>query len=392
MTTSTSSLKSGNNKEFNKQNIPELRFPGFKDEWKKRKLIEIGEVQDGSHETPQYYETGIPFIRLQNIERNKFIYEDIKYISQEKAEQLKRHSYQPGDIVFNKLGNPIGKTAIVPKDIEPGIMVSDVVKIRPNSKINYNFVMEFLNSPRTEKQIKIEMTGSTRKRLNLGQVKNLRIIIPCREEQDKLADFMNLLNKKIELMEKNYHTLDEYSTYTRHILFEDISKNYLFYNFEDIFKSVSTKQHQIKKSEIKNEGKIPVIDQGKKLIAGYSNDEKYILKNKGIILFGDHTTIIKFIDYDFIVGADGVKLLMPCNNKNNIKFLYYALKEYNISAEGYKRHFSILKQIELPIPSIDIQNKIEKLLSNLDMKKFLLQNEIDRTKEFKKSLLSKMFC
>src|SRR5215203_2749077 len=75
-----------------------------------------------------YKPHGVPIIRLQNIERNKFINENIRYISQEKANELKYHSYRQNDIVLAKLGDPIGKTCIIPDHIKGGIVVADVVR------------------------------------------------------------------------------------------------------------------------------------------------------------------------------------------------------------------------------------------------------------------------
>ena len=177
---------------------------------------------------------------MQNIERNKFIYEDIRYISPEKAKQLDRHSFCPGDILFNKLGNPIGKTTIAPNDIGKGIMVSDVVKIRPRNDFNYNFVVEYLNSPTTERKIEIEMTGSTRKRLNLGQVKNLKIIYPKKDEQNKISNFLEKLNKKIVLLENKHRCYQDFKKYlmqqifAQKLRFASFNNEWKDYKFKDL--------------------------------------------------------------------------------------------------------------------------------------------------------------
>lgn len=140
---------------------------------------------------------------MQNIERNKFIKKDIKFVSDKKANELKHHSFIPGDIVFSKLGNPIGKTCRVPFNIHEGIVVADVVRIRPSTEcINYDFLVEVLNSEYIEKQIKKNRIGSTRTRLNLTQVKDLEFSVPCLNEQNKIALFLKNLNRKIELLEK----------------------------------------------------------------------------------------------------------------------------------------------------------------------------------------------
>ena len=72
---------------------------------------------------------------------------------------------------------------------------------------------------------------------------------------------------------------------------------------EDVLSSISTNSYQIKTSDILDKGGYKVVDQGKKEIAGYTNQKDKLLINNGVIVYGDHTTIVKFIDH-FVVGAE----------------------------------------------------------------------------------------
>ena len=153
-----------------------------------------------------YKPDGVPIIRLQNIERNQFIDKDIKYISPEKAEELKYHSYQPGDIVLAKLGDPIGKTCIVPSFMKAGVVVADVVRIRPSPKKAITlFVVYVLNSSVCFDQLRRETIGSTRPRVNISQVRNLKIPLSPLDEQQKIAEILSTADKKLEL-ERNEKT------------------------------------------------------------------------------------------------------------------------------------------------------------------------------------------
>ena len=91
----------------------------------------------------------------------------------------------------------------------------------------------------------------------------------------------------------------------------------------------------------------------------------------------------------FIVGGDGVKLLTTETN-NNLHYLFYALCQYNIQPEGYKRHFSIVKHLDIPIPSLEKQQVIAKTLATLDMKiqkeSCLLENLLMQKKAIIKNL------
>jgi type I restriction enzyme S subunit len=74
-----------------------------------------------------YVAAGVPIIRLQNIDRNRFLEKNIRFVTQAKANELARHSFKTGDIVITKLGNPVGKACVVPRSIPEGVIVADVV-------------------------------------------------------------------------------------------------------------------------------------------------------------------------------------------------------------------------------------------------------------------------
>ena len=158
----------------------------------------------------------------------------------------------------------------------------------------------------------------------------------------------------------------------------------------DVFNSLPTKKYQIKSKDIKEKGKFIVVDQGKEEIAGYFDDKTKLFNDLPIIIYGDHTTIVKFKDEPFIVGADGVKLLNSKINAN-LKYLYYALLNVNIKPEGYKRHFSILKKVKVPISNINEQTKIANFLSLVDKKIELMERKQNGLINYKKGLMQQVF-
>lgn len=122
---------------------------------------------------------------------------------------------------------------------------------------------------------------------------------------------------------------------------------------------------KLKSSQYFDNGQFPVIDQGDKFISGYVNDEKLLYKGGlPVIIFGDHTRNIKFIDFPFAAGADGTKILKPLGIYNP-KFYHYYLKSLQVPNLGYSRHFSILKEIEFPLPPLTEQNRIVAKLDSL---------------------------
>ena len=120
---------------------------------------------------------------------------------------------------------------------------------------------------------------------------------------------------------------------------------------------VSDKGKKVQTKDIVETGEFPVVDQGKVLIRGYHNDASKVIRVKApIVLFGDHTREVKLIDFDFVVGADGVKLLQPVSL--HAPYYFLALRWLPLESRGYGRHFKLLKESFIPLPPLAEQHRI----------------------------------
>lgn len=165
------------------------------------------------------------------------------------------------------------------------------------------------------------------------------------------------------------------------------------YHFEKtLIKNLVSRSNQIPKSEIKETGKYPVIDQGKSFIAGYSDQfNKLIVTDITYIIFGDHTRCFKYVDFPFIVGADGTKVLSPNTKLFDPKFYYFFLLNLHIPNKGYNRHFKLLKEKIILQPPLLEQRKIAYVLSTIQKAIEKQQQIIETTTELKKALMQKLF-
>lgn len=151
------------------------------------------------------------------------------------------------------------------------------------------------------------------------------------------------------------------------------------------------KAKQVKTSEYSSGTKYPIISQEDKLISGYYDDESYVFHiDSPVVIFGDHTRVLKYVDFDFVVGADGVKIISPQKDLN-AKFLLYYLQWYKIPNLGYSRHYKLLKEINIPLPPKSTQLAI---VSELDKINELIRLKKEQLKDFDnlaQSLFYEMF-
>lgn len=137
----------------------------------------------------EYVNEGIPIARLQNIDRNQFVAKNTKYVTREKAEELARHTFMPGDILITKLGDPLGKACLAPANIEKGVLVADVVRARiTHSWVDRRFLCYQINADNIAEQFKEQTKGTTRPRVNLTKIRTLKARLCPLPEQIRIVE------------------------------------------------------------------------------------------------------------------------------------------------------------------------------------------------------------
>ena len=356
-----------------------MRFSGFDDEWQSCRFDELFDFQVAGDMKKELF--------------NEEFIDEYKYPLYANALEnegllgyYKEYKYNPNSITVTARGNIGHATARKNKFNAVGRLII----LTPKEDLNIEFFTEYINN---NVKIYIESTGVPQ--LTAPSLKINKLHYPTLNEQNKISNLLIMLNNKIELLGQKHQLYQYFKKYLMQQIFTqklrfNFTDDWNYMNFSEIFKSVSTKKYQIKSADILDKGDFEVIDQGQDEIAGYFNDKTKLCQELPIIIYGDHTTFVKFRDKLFIVGADGVKLLIPKFNANP-KYLFYALEHFNIKPEGYKRHFSIIKKIKLPIPTLEEQNEISEIFNYIDIKLKYTKIQLQETEEFKKGLLQQMF-
>jgi type I restriction enzyme S subunit len=119
-------------------------------------------------------------------------------------------------------------------------------------------------------------------------------------------------------------------------------------------------------SEFLPTGRYAIVDQGKELVAGYTDDESRLCRAQlPVIVFGDHTRCFKYVDFPFCMGADGVKVLRP-KIDGDVKYLYHYLRQLRLTEGGYDRHFKYLRRSSIVLPPLPEQRRIAELLDRAE--------------------------
>lgn len=168
--------------------------------------------------------------------------------------------------------------------------------------------------------------------------------------------------------------------------------------FTEVVSDITSKFNKIKASAYKAVGQYKIIDQGKEAIAGYTDDENLVnAELSPVILFGDHTRVIKYEDSPIALGADGAKALKVNSRLANTLYVYHFLRSVKLKEAGYSRHFKFLKKIKIPIPqrngepNLDDQIRIAHLLSKVEVLSAQRKQYLQQLDGLLKSVFLEMF-
>ncbi|MGV0938927.1 MULTISPECIES: restriction endonuclease subunit S [unclassified Empedobacter] len=324
--------------------------------------------------------------------------------------------FRNGDTVVAKITPCLenGKTAYVDilDDDELAFGSSEFIVLRENEYSDKKFIYYLARSPWFRERAISCMEGTSgRKRVNEGALKRQEILVPStKKEQQKIAAVLSALDDKIEVnnkinaeLEAMAKTLYDYwfvqfefpITNESHpeLVSGSHPKGYkssggkMVYNstlkreipegwevkFVDDLLRKNESNLKLNAKEYSSEGKFPIVDQSTDFIAGFSDKVDYkidISVDFPAIVFGDHTRILKLINFDFIRGADGTQVLFSNNERLPQILFYHSLLKIDLSNYGYARHFKFLKDSMIILPHLDLANKFERK-ANIFYKKIL---------------------
>ena len=180
-------------------NVPNLRFSEFSGEWKKYLLKSITNIYDGTHQTPKYTKSGVPFMSVEDVTQKSS--KEQKYISEQDFQNDFRNPPQKGDILMTRIGD-IGTPCIVPTNEALGYYVS-LALIRPLEKLQSCFLNYAIQSNSFKRELyKRTIHVAFPQKINKEDIGKCKLDVPSIEEQSRIGDLLSLIDERIETQRK----------------------------------------------------------------------------------------------------------------------------------------------------------------------------------------------
>jgi len=357
--------------------------------WPTVSLEEISEsIVYGLNASATIDEHGPRFLRITDIHESSVDWNAVPSCECTEKE-LEKFRLSSGDIVFARTGATTGKSYLIRNCPTDSVFASYLIRVRLNQKANPEFISHFFKSPIYWAQVRSTAVGAAQPGINATKLKKMRIPLPPINEQKRIA---TILDKASEISQNTEQAFEKREGLKNSVFIELFgdplnTSQWQKVSFLDGVQDVTRSQSKIPQKEFLESGVLPIIDQGRQNIGGWTNDPSLVctvpLPN---IIFGDHTGVLKFLDFPYALGADGVKVLIPKDLNFEPFFLYHLLRFLPLPDVGYSRHYKFLKQFMLICPPIQLQRKFERIVNSINQ----IPESAGLAKENAQSILQEM--
>lgn len=382
-------------------NVPKLRFKEFIDDWKSDKISNLTTYVDYRGKTPVKTATGIFLITAKNVKKGYIDYNCSKEYVEASQYNAIMHRGLPkvGDVLVTTEA-PCGNVAQI--DNANVALAQRIIKYRGNDLINNDFLKYELLSDYFQTELKRVASGGTVYGVKGSTLHQMSVNYCSKEEQTKIAQFLSLLDKKIELQTKKIEALKLFKSYT---------KSEIFKNGNHVCKLGAILNKWNKKNKdgainyvesISNKaGFIPQSEQFEDRNVASKNLRNYYVIKKGVFGYNPSRLNVGSLALKENDSISVVSPLYECfTTTQNNAYLFewfnsdYFKKETSSRFEGGVRNtlnFNNLCDIPINLPDIETQNKYAKYFNKLNFKISLEEQKLSKLLKYKKALLQDMF-
>ena len=317
----------------------------------RKTISKLGNIITGNtppRKMPQYYGDAYPFIKPTDIDIDS------------------RYTFNPEEC-YSQLGFEKYRTSIIPKDATCVVTIGSIGKkitmartdcfinqamnaVVPYPKYDAMYIFYLLKNNLTSVKYADSGTSSGRENVSKSALGHIEILVETDiEKQHRIASILSAYDDLIENNLCRIKLLEEAARCEYKMVLEKcriVEKLTL----NEILMNVK-KLQSIRSDEYSKIAQFPIIDQSIDFIGGYTNDESKVYNNlQPVIVFGDHTRILKYINFPFATGADGTQIIKPKRQEISTAFLYFSLLDSHLQNYHYARHFKYLKEQIIMLP------------------------------------------
>ncbi|HFC9122146.1 TPA: restriction endonuclease subunit S [Enterococcus faecium] len=386
---------------------PEIRFPGFTEDWEQRELSDISTKVQTKNKDREFTETLTNSAEFGIISQNDFFDKEIS----NKNNIDGYYVVKPNDFVYNpRISNfaPVGP--IKRNKLGRTGVMSPLYYVFSTNNIDNQYLETYFSTSYWHKFMKLN--GDSGARADRFAIRDsvfvkMPIPYPSREEQEKIGQFFEVLSNAIDLQQRKLDLLKETKkgflqkmfpkngAKVPEIRFPGFTGDWEERELGTLLKYEQPTKYIVKSTDYNEGFEIPVLTAGKSFILGYTNEVdgiKNASKDSPIIIFDDFTTSSYYVDFPFKVKSSAMKLLDLTTDSLDFYFIFNILKNIKYVPQSHERHWiAKFSEFKVLVPSYDEQQKIGTFFQQLDDTIALHQRKLDLLKETKKGFLQKMF-
>lgn len=349
--------------------------------WEYLQLGQLYEVHNGLSKGGKYFGNGFPFLTFSAVFNNWFLPSELTDKVQSTAKEQLSYSIKRGDVFITRTSetmDELGMSSVALKDYPLATYNGFTKRLRPTSEDNVlpEFIGYYLRSPIFRGRFKAFSSMTTRASLKNDDLLSMEVPVPPISTQQRIAEILINYDNLIENSQRQIILLEEAAMR----LYKEWFVNFRFPGFEtarmndgipDGWEAIEVgslitkvpRTKQVMRSDYKVKGKFPIVDQSKEFISGYTDDDDTLVDiGTPVIVFGDHTRILKIVMFPFAKGADGTQLIVSGNERMPQYLLYCSLINIDLSNYHYARHFKYLKATSILVPTQKLAEKFEKII------------------------------
>lgn len=360
------------------------------EDWEVKSISEIVDVDTDNLTTSTNPDYVFKYISLEDVDfgilRN-YSEQIFKF-----APSRARRKVKKGDILISTVRPNLKSHLLITEEVQDWICSTGFSVLRSKNQTDNVFLFNHFFASIINRQIENLITGSNYPAINSKEVKSLQIPLPpTKAEQTAIATALSdadaLINSLSTLIAKKRNIKQgAMQKLLKPKEGWEVKKLGDFLDYEQ------PTEYLVTDTEYNDNNQIPVLTAGKTFILGYTNEEHGIFKNLPVIIFDDFTTAIKYVDFPFKAKSSAMKMLLPKNEKVNLRFIFEIMLQIKYQVADHKRHWiGEYSKIEIKVPSTpEEQNEIATILSDMDAEIQALETKLEKYRKIKLGMMQNL--